>query len=73
MAIHFDKLNAIMQERGVKKFDLRKGGVNASILDKALSGGNVDTKTINKLCALLKCQPGDIMEYVPDEQEGGDI
>ena len=67
MAIQFDRLNAIMLERGIKKFDLRKGGINASILDKALGGGNVDTKTINKLCALLSCQPGDIMEYAPDE------
>lgn len=58
-----------MQEKGVKKFHLRKRGVNASILDKALMGGNVDTKTINKLCTLLNCQPGDIMEYIEDEKE----
>jgi len=70
MAINFGKLNTIMQDRGVKKFDLRKGGINASILDKALSGGNVDTKTINKLCAMLDCQPGDIMEYIPESSGG---
>lgn len=23
--------------------------------------------TINKICALLDCQPGDILEYVPDD------
>ena len=23
---------------------------------------------INKICAELKCQPGDIMEYIPDEE-----
>lgn len=22
---------------------------------------------LNKLCALLDCQPGDILEYIPDE------
>ena len=67
MAIIFNKLNEVMQVKSVKKFHLRKSGVNSTILDKALNGGNVDTKTINKLCALLDCQPGDIMEYVPDE------
>ena len=75
MAIIFDKLNGVMQEKNIKKFHLRKSGVNASILDKALNGGNVDTKTINKFCALLACQPGDIMEYVPDgeaERDGGE-
>ncbi|MCH5186885.1 MAG: helix-turn-helix transcriptional regulator [Oscillospiraceae bacterium] len=28
----------------------------------------IDARTINKLCALLNCQPGDLMEYVPDEE-----
>ena len=28
---------------------------------------NINSKTINTLCTLLNCQPGDILEYVPDE------
>ena len=23
---------------------------------------------VNKICATLNCQPGDIMEYIPDEE-----
>ena len=23
---------------------------------------------LNKICAALKCQPGDLMEYIPDEE-----
>lgn len=68
MAISFEKLQRKMDENGIKKFDLRKAGVNSQILDKVLNNGNVDTRTINKLCRLLNCQPGDIMEYVPDEE-----
>lgn len=68
MAISFEKLKRLMESKGVKKYDLRKEGVNATILDKALNGsGNIDTRTINKLCKLLNCQPGDIMEYVDEE------
>lgn len=26
----------------------------------------VSWKTINTICSLLNCQPGDILEYVPD-------
>ena len=26
---------------------------------------------INKICALLDCQPGDILEYVPDDSTAG--
>ena len=29
----------------------------------------VDAKTINQICQLLNCQPGDILEYIPDEPE----
>lgn len=67
MAIHYNNLQTLMEIKGIKKFDLRKAGVNSQILDKALSNGNIDTRTINKLCRLLNCQPGDFMEYVPDE------
>ena len=69
MGISFRKLSAVMEEKGIKKYDLRKAGVNAQILDKVLSNGNVDTRTIDKLCRLLGCQPGDIMEYVEDGNE----
>lgn len=67
MAIHYNNLQTLMEIKGIKKFDLRKAGVNSQILDKALSNGNIDTRTINKLCRLLNCQPGDFMEYVPDD------
>lgn len=67
MAILYNKLQDLMKEKGVKKYDLRKAGVNSQILDKALSNGNIDSRTINKLCTLLKCQPGDFMEYVADD------
>ena len=69
MSISFRKLSAVMEAKGIKKYDLRKAGVNAQILDKVLSNGNVDTRTIDKLCRLLGCQPGDIMEYVEDGNE----
>ena len=74
MAISMHKLNLLMQERGIKKFDLRKAGFNPHIVDKVLSGTlskhkRVDTETINRLCEFLNCQPGDIMEYVEDTAE----
>ena len=30
--------------------------------------GHIDTRTIENLCAYLRCQPGDLMEYVPGEE-----
>lgn len=71
MSISMRKLNILLDERGLKKFDLRKAGFNPNIVDKVLSGTldkhkRVDTETINRLCAFLDCQPGDIMEYIED-------
>lgn len=65
--ISFDKLNYLMQKKEIKKYYLRKNGISPAIVDKILSSGDVSTVTINKVCKLLNCQPGDIMEYIPDE------
>lgn len=72
MSISMMKLKEIMEERGIKKFDLRKAGFNPNILDKVLSGNlnkqkRVDTETINKICKYFSIQPGDFMEYSEDE------
>lgn len=66
-----EKVKFLMAEKGLKKWDLRQKGVNGTVLDKVLSGPltkskRVDTETINKLCNILECQPGDIMEHTPD-------
>lgn len=38
-----------------------------STMQKLRSGGSVTTETIDTLCHLLHCQPGDLMKYVDDE------
>lgn len=30
----------------------------------------IDFETINRLCYLFKCQPGDLLEWVPEEKQG---
>nr|WP_297274514.1 helix-turn-helix transcriptional regulator [uncultured Agathobaculum sp.] len=74
MAITMKKVAQQMERLGLKKYDLRKMGFNPNILDKVLSDKlsktqRVDTETINRLCALFQCQPGDIMEYIPDDED----
>lgn len=73
MSISMEKVKTLMESRGLKKWDLRQKGVNGTVLDKVLSGPltknkRVDTETINKLCNILECQPGDIMEHIPDTE-----
>lgn len=41
---------------------------NISILKNGKAKA-VKLDTLNKICKALNCQPGDILEYVPDERE----
>lgn len=58
-----------MENKGVKKYDLHKNGVHASVVDKLIKDKTVDTTTINKFCELLNCQPCDITEYLQINKE----
>jgi len=66
MAIKFDKLFKLMEQRNLKKYYLRQNGLHPGVIEKLSKNMRVDTVTIDKLCALLECQPGDIMEYVSE-------
>lgn len=74
MSISMEKVKLLMEQKGMKKIDLRKQGFSPNVVDKVLSGPlnknkRVDTETINRLCEVLDCQPGDIMEYVPEAEQ----
>lgn len=70
MAISFKKLVQTFSEMGVNSTKIKNEKIiGQSAWSKIKTGGDVDTKTINKLCKYLNCQPGDIMEYVPDNEE----
>ena len=59
-----------MERKGVKKHHLRTHKthrIHAAVVDKLIKGGTVDTTTIANLCAILECQPGDILEYAPEQ------
>ena len=68
MPIKYEKLFALIKSRGKSEYYLRKNGISPSILDKLKhQTGGLDARTIEKLCKLLDCQPGDIMEYTEEE------
>ena len=67
MPINYDKLFVLMEKKGIKKYDLRKMGISPTIVDRLVKNTDVNTSTVVRLCAILDCQPGDIMEYVEEE------
>ena len=58
-----------MKAKGVSQYMLIKNyRISAGQLTRLRRNESVSTHTIENFCRILKCQPGDIMEYV-DETE----
>ena len=68
MPIKYDKLINLLKEKGYSTYRIRKENIMCqSAWQKIRTGvGDIDTRTISKLCKVLECQPGDIMEYVDE-------
>lgn len=53
---------------GFSAYKLRKDKIMGEAQIQKIRTGEIASKeTLNTLCKLLNCQPGDIIEYVPDE------
>ena len=62
--ISYDPFWALCKARGITTYDLRKGGVSPAALSNMRSGAaGISTGTIDRLCKLLSCQPGDLLSY----------
>lgn len=70
MPLVYEKLFARLKEKGYTSYKIRQehvmGQATLTGLKKGTAGLN--SKTIEALCRVLACQPGDLMEYVPDEE-----
>ena len=65
--IVYDKLWITMKEKGITTYKLREScGIDSKTVRRLKANENIETKTIDKLCAALECTVGDIMEYVSD-------
>lgn len=69
MPVSYNKLFALMEERGVKKIDLRNVyKLNPKTVDSLTKNKSVTVDTIMQLCEIFDCQPGNLMEYVKSEE-----
>ena len=65
--IKFDKLWITMDKKGVSTYSLReKCGIDSKTVRRLRANDNIETKTLNKLCAALECNISDIAEYIPE-------
>lgn len=57
-----------MEKKGFTTYTLReKCGIDSKTVRRLRTNDNMETKTLNKLCAALDCSLSDIAEYIKDE------
>lgn len=70
--IVYNKLLDLMEQKGLTTYKIRKDKIiSESTLQKIRKNKSITTDSISSLCEVLNCQPGDIMEYVPDQTQKG--
>ena len=59
-----------LKNKGYSTYKIRKEKIfNESQLQQMRENKILAQDALNKVCRLLNCQPGDILEYIPDENE----
>jgi len=70
MGINYEKAIILFKERGITTYTIKKNKIiGQAAFVKIHEGGHIDTRTIERLCEYLDCQPGDLMEYVADTKK----
>ena len=64
--IKYYKLFDLLNRKGMKKTDLLKI-ISSPTLAKLSKGDTIKTDIIDKICQFLQCQPGDIMQSIPEQ------
>lgn len=70
--ISYEKLVKKLRDNNISQYKLKQDKIIGSATitkifkDNGKSGESIDIKVVDKMCKLLKCQPGDILECVED-------
>ncbi len=68
MGVSYNKLFKLMIDKKIRKGELcRAAGISSGSLLKISKDENIYVDILVRICGVLGCDFGDIMEYVPDE------
>ena len=72
MKLSYNKLWKILIDKGLNKTDLHIiSGISQSTITKLSKGCNVNTDVLVKICFVLKCNIGDIVDIIPKGETNG--
>ena len=69
MAVIYNKLWKILIDKRMKKIELMEAaGIGTTTLSKLGKNQFVSMEVLVKICKVLDCNIGDIVDYIPDEE-----
>ena len=71
MEISYKKLWKLLIDKDMKKKDLQAAaGISWASVTKLSKNQSITLEVLMKICKTLKCDIGDIMEFIPDDNLG---
>jgi len=68
MGMSYKPLWVLLVKRDMKKKDLmEQARLSPTIVARMSKNKPIDGSTLERICAALQCQPGDVIEYIPKE------
>jgi len=65
--ISYKPLQKLLIDRDIKKQEIMKmTGISSATMAKLNTNEYVSLEVIDKICSALGCQPGDLLEHLPD-------
>ena len=69
MPISYKKLLKLFKDKNITSYTIKKEKIIGQATWKKIhENGHIDTRTIESLCKYLNSQPGDILEYIEDDE-----
>lgn len=68
--VSYKPLWKLLIDRDMTKADLRRlSGISSQTLTRMGKGDEISLNLLNKICAALKCDYSDVIEYIPNDKE----
>lgn len=62
--IDYSPLWETMRRRGVSQYQLLQNGIDNKTLDSLKKNKNITMLTLEKLCSIIGCEPGDVVRFI---------
>ena len=73
MAMCYKKLWKLLIDRDMTRADLRKKtGISPATVAKMSKGETIGANVLERICAAMQCDVGDVMTYVPEDHSTGE-